>query len=196
MKKDIIIGVLLIVLGFVVGLLCRPDHIRDTTTTTQADTVVRYEKVKYTPLELKGKTIQLDVPKISALSMVYLPYDSTMVVYRDSVRYISLPRQYYYTSTEDAEIWHSGIDSTIDSLNVVAKNTTISKTETVTQLVRHTNHLRLGIEANYYSTPFIPIYLEYERMLHKNVGISARFFYDLPTRLYGVGVGVNAQIGW
>ena len=196
MKKDIIIGVLLIVLGFVVGLLCRPEHFRDEEKTIQTDTVVRYEKVSYTPLELKGKTIQLDVPKISALSMVYLPYDSTMVVYRDSVRYVSLPRQYFYTSTDDAEIWHSGIDSTIDSLNVFKKTKVISKTETTTQLVRHSNHLRLGIDANYYSAPFIPIYLEYERMLHKNVGISARFFYDLPTRLYGVGVGVNAQIGW
>jgi hypothetical protein len=133
MKKDIIIAVLILVLGFVLGLICRPEHFRDVTKMIQTDTVVRYEKVKYTPLELKGKTIQLDVPKISALSMVYLPYDSTMVVYRDCVRYISLPRQYYYTSTENAEVWHSGIDSTIDSLNVVAKNVVISKTETTTQ---------------------------------------------------------------
>ena len=194
--KDIIIGVLLIVLGFVVGLLCRPKLFRDTTTTAQNDTVVRYEKIKYTPLELKDKTIQLDVPKISALSMVYLPYDSTMVVYRDSVRYISLPRQYYYTSTEDAEIWHSGIDSTIDSLNVVAKNVILSKTETATKLVRHSNHLRLGVEASYCSTLSLPIYLEYEKMLHKNVGLRAGFFYDLPTRLYGLRVGANVQIGW
>lgn len=196
MKNNIIIGALLLILGIVMGILCRPKLFRDITTTTQTDTVVKYEKVKYTPLELKGKTIQLDVPKISALSMVYLPYDSTMVVYRDSVRYVSLPRKYYYTSTKDAEIWHSGIDSTIDSLNVVAKNTTISKTETVTQLVRHTNRLRLGIEANYYSTPFIPIYFEYERKLHRNIAINAKFFYDMNTRLYGVGAGVNVQIGW
>ena len=162
----------------------------------QTDTVVRYEKVSYTALELKGKTIQLDVPKISSLSMVYLPYDSTMVVYRDSVRYVSLPRQYYYTSTEDAEIWHSGIDSTIDSLNVVAKNMTISKTETVTQLVRHTNRLRLGIEASYCSTLSTPIYLEYESMLHRNIGINAGMFYDLQLRQYGVSVGLNVQVGW
>lgn len=196
MKRNIYIGVAILVIGFVVGLLCRPDHLRDEMKMVQTDTVVRYEKVSYTPLELKGKTIQLDVPKISSLSMVYLPYDSTMVVYRDSVRYVSLPRQYYYTSTEDAEIWHSGIDSTIDSLNVVAKNMTISKTETVTQLVRHTNRLRLGIEANYCSTLSTPIYLEYERMLQRNLGINARFFYDLPTRMYGVEIGVNIQIGW
>ena len=188
--------IIVLVIGIVMGILCQPEHFRDEVKMIQTDTVVRYEKIKYTPLELKGKTIQLDVPKISALSMVYLPYDSTMVVYRDSVRYVSLPRQYYYTRTEDAEIWHSGIDSTIDSLNVVAKNVVISKTETVAQLVRHTNRLRLGIEANYYSTPFIPIYLEYERKLHRNIGINAKFFYDLNTRLYGVGAGVNVQIGW
>lgn len=196
MKRNIYIGVAILVIGFVVGLLCRPDHLRDEMKMVQTDTVVRYEKVSYTPLELKGKTIQLDVPKISSLSMVYLPYDSTMVVYRDSVRYVSLPRQYYYTSTEDAEIWHSGIDSTIDSLNVVAKNVVISKTETTTQTIRHTNRLRFGIESRYCSTLSAPIYLEYERMLHRNVGINARFFYDLPTRMYGVGIGVNVQVGW
>ena len=183
-------------IGFVIGLLCRPEHFRDEVKMIQTDTVVRYEKIKYTPLELKGKTIQLDVPKISALSMVYLPYDSTMVVYRDSVRYVSLPRQYYYTRTEDAEIWHSGIDSTIDSLNVVAKNVVISKTETTTQTIRHDNRLRLGIESRYCSTLSTPIYLEYERMLHRNIGINAGMFYDLQLRQYGVSVGLNVQIGW
>lgn len=196
MKKNIIIGALLLMIGFVIGLLCRPEHFRDEVKMIQTDTVVRYEKIKYTPLELKGKTIQLDVPKISALSMVYLPYDSTMVVYRDSVRYVSLPRQYYYTRTEDAEIWHSGIDSTIDSLNVVAKNVVISKTETTTQTIRHDNRLRLGIESRYCSTLSTPIYLEYERMLHRNIGINAGMFYDLQLRQYGVSVGLNVQIGW
>ena len=196
MKSNIYIGVAILVIGFVVGLLCRPDHLRDEMKMVQTDTVVRYEKVSYSPLELKGKTIQLDVPKISSLSMVYLPYDSTMVVYRDSVRYVSLPRQYYYTSTEDAEIWHSGIDSTIDSLNIVAKNVVISKMETTTQLVRHANRLTFGVNAGYCSSVSVPIYIEYERTLHKHIGVRAKMYYDLPLKQYGVEAGVNVHFGW
>lgn len=196
MKKNIIIGALLLIIGIVVGLLCRPDHLRDEVKMVQTDTIFRFDTIKYSKLELIGKNYKLDLPKIAVPKLTFLNVEKIDTVYKDKVMYITYPREYYYTSVKDVEIWYSGIDSTIDSLNVVAKNVVISKTETTTKLVRHTNRLRLGIEANYYSTPFIPIYLEYERMLHRNIGFNARFFYDLPTRLYGVGVGLNVQIDW
>ena len=184
--------IVVLLLGLLIGAGTCYNHYRHIP--AQVDTVYKYEKVPYTPLELKGNTYELEIPQINVGKHVFIDVALLDTVYRDSIRYVVYPRQYYYTKVKDAEIWHSGIDSTIDSLNVVAKNTTISKTETVVK--RHSNHLRLGIEANYYSTPFIPIYLEYERMLHRNIGINAKFFYDLNTRLYGVGVGVNVQIGW
>jgi hypothetical protein len=58
------------------------------------------------------------------------------------------------------------------------------------------NSLSAGVELGYMSALSIPIYLEYERMLHKNIGINAQIFYDLPTRQVGVGVGVKAQMEW
>jgi hypothetical protein len=194
MKKNIIIGALLLIIGFVIGLLCRPEHFRDEVKMFQTDTIVRFDTIKYSKLELIGKDYKLDLPKIAVPELTFLNVEKIDTVYKDNVMYMTYPREYYYTSVKDVEIWYSGIDSTIDSLNVVAKNTTISKTETVVK--RHSNHLRLGIEANYYSTPFIPIYLEYERMLHRNIGINTKFFYDLNTRLYGVGAGFYVQIGW
>ena len=123
------------------------------------------------------------------------------VAVHDTIRvhdtlYIALPME---TKTYKGEEYYaevSGYQPSLDRIEVYPKTQVISKTETTTQLVTHSNRLRLGIEANYYSTPFIPIYLEYERMLHRNIGINARFFYDMNTRLYGVGGGVYVQIGW
>ena len=184
MKKDIIIGVLLIVLGFVVGLLCRPDHIREVAKKV-TDTLV----VVDTHIIEKPVLVERTVKEYRTVAV----HDTTVI--NDTV-YVVLPieRKTYKGEDYFAEI--SGYKANLERIEVYPKTKVISKTETTTQTVTHCNRLRLGIEANYYSTPFVPIYLEYERMLHKNVGISARFFYDLPTRLYGVGVGVNAQIGW
>ena len=184
MKKDIIIGVLLIVLGFVVGLLCRPEHFRDEVKML-TDTLV----VVDTHIIEKPVPVKVTAEKISLVAV----HDT--IVVNDTV-FVPIPieRKTYKGEDYFAEI--SGYKANLELIEVYPKTKVISKTETTTQTVTHSNRLRLGIDANYYSTPFIPIYLEYERMLHKNVGISARFFYDLNTGLYGVGAGVNAQIGW
>lgn len=190
--KKYIPYILVLVVGFVIGILCRPNHFRDATDMVK-DTLVIYDTTRYSKLELASKSYMLNVPKIERPSLVYIPADSTTIIYRDSIRYVTLPRQYFFTSTDDVEIWHSGIDSTIDSLNVVRKTQEITKT---TQPVTNRNALALGLEANYINSPFIPIYLEYERMLHKNASFYARVLYDIPSGSYGFGLGAKVGIGW
>ena len=192
MKKEIIIGALLLTLGFVIGILCRPNHFRDTADMVK-DTLVIYDTARYSKLELASKSYRLNVPKIESPSLVYIPADSTTIIYRDSVRYVTLPKQYFFTSTDDVEIWHSGIDSTIDSLNVVRKTEIITKH---VQPVTKYNRLALGIEASYINTLSIPIYFEYGRMLHKNVEIYARVMRDLKLDQTGVLIGTRYQFGW
>ena len=192
MKQNIIIGALLLIIGIAIGLLFRPNHFGDTADMVK-DTLVIYDTARYSKLELASKSYRLNVPKIECPSLVYIPADSTTIIYRDSIRYITLPRQYFYTKTDDAEIWHSGIDSTIDSLNVVRKTEIITKH---VQPVTKYNRLSLGIEPSYLNTFSIPIYLQYERMLHKNVGIYGQLQYDLQTRLFGFGLGAKISIGW
>ena len=192
MKKEIIIGALLLILGFVIGIICRPNHFRDATDMVK-DTLVIYDTARYSKLELASKSYRLNVPKIESPSLVYIPADSTTIIYRDSIRYVTLPRQYFFTSTDDVEIWHSGIDSTIDSLNVVRKTQEITK---VTQTVTNRNALGIGFEMNYINYPYIPIYLEYSYLLHRNVEMYARFLYDLPSHQIGVGLGTKVSIGW
>lgn len=157
----------------------------------QNDTTVRLDTIKYSNLELIGKNYRLDIPKVNVPELVYIPSDSINIIYRDSVRYVTLPRQYFFTETEDAEIWHSGVDSRIDSLNVFRQTKTITQ-KPVTKL----NALSLGMDLGYSCRAHIPIYLQYEYKLHKNVVAYGRIFYDTPVFCYGVSAGMRLQIEW
>ena len=194
MKKYIPYLVIFLV-GAVIGMwLYRQYHFRDATNEVQIDTVTVYDTARYSRLELTRNTFELDIPKIGMPELVYIPSDSTTIIYRDSVRYVTLPRQYFYTRTADAEVYHSGIDSRIDALNVFHKTQTITKT--VTQTVTKRNALSIGIETSYMNTLSTPIYLEYERMLHKNLGFYVQVAYDLPSQEIGFGLGAKISIGW
>ena len=193
MKTNIYIGVIVFLLGIVAGglLLTLGSVERE----EEPEIVIEghSDTIFYSRLDLKAKTYKIDVPKISVKNYIYVQSDSVKVVYKDSIQYIMLPRQYYYTNTDDAEIWHSGIDSTIDSLNVVRKTEVITKT---TQEPFKKNRLSLGAEVGYFTFPYIPIYLEYSRMLHRNVEFYVRALYDVPSESCGASVGAKLQVGW
>ncbi len=193
MKKYIPYLVIFLIGAFAGIWAHRQYHRTHTEEEVQRDTVVRHDTIKYSKLELIGKNYTLDVPKIKRREYVFIPADSTTIIYRDSVRYVTLPRQYFYTKVKDAEIWHSGIDSTIDSLNIVVKTAEITKN---TISAQPKNSIGIGIEPSYMNTLSIPIYLEYERMLHKNVGIYGQIAYDLPSKTFGVGIGAKVSVGW
>ena len=171
----------------------RQYHFRDATKMSQNDTIVRYDTIKYSKLELIGKDYRLDIPKIDNPRMVLVPADSATTIYRDSVRYVALPRQYYFTETEDAQIWHSGIDSTIDSLNVVRKTQEVTQTALAKPKL---NSIGIGIETGYMTTLSTPIYIEYERTLKPWISVYGQIAYDLPSQKYGVGIGLKMQLEW
>lgn len=193
MKKNIVIGVLMLIVGTIGGWLCRGYHFRDTTKMFQSDTVTVFDTMRYSRLELVRNTYRLDIPKIDNPRMVLVPADSATIIYRDSVRYVTLPRQYFYTKVEDAEIWHSGIDSTIDSLNVVRKTQEVTKTA---QTKPKLNSIGIGVGTTYMTALSTPIYIEYERMLKPWLSVYGQIAYDLPWQKYGVGIGLKAQIEW
>ena len=191
MKKNLIILASILVLGMVAGVwLCRELHPAHRSAEQQRDTIVRY--IKYTPLELKAKTIKLDVPKLSTIAMVFIPYDSTKVVYRDKIQYLTAPREYYFTKTDEAEIYHSGIDSRIDSLKIVSIITNVSK-----PIPKERKHsIEIGIEASYARTFEMPVQLEYSYMLKPWMSVYGYAQYELFTKQFGVGAGTKVQIGW
>ena len=131
MKKILIataafIGTLLI--GFIIG---RSEHFRDATKMVQIDTTVVYDTVRYSKLQLKSDTYTLDIPRINKV-FVLVPMEKTDTIIKEDKVSMAMEREFRFTETEDVQIWHSGIDSTIDSLNVFKKEVVISKTETTT----------------------------------------------------------------
>ena len=186
--KNIIIGASFLVIGIVMGLLFRPKQ-----TDEKIITKIEYKTKYYSSLELQGKTYKIDVPEIGVQKYIYVAVDSVSVIYKDSIQYVMLPREYYRTNIDDVEIFHSGIDSKIDSLKFS------HKTEVVTNKIRPTakrNNLELGIEADYCTSFSLPVYIEYERMVRKNIGIKTSLYYDMRVRQWGLLIGTSLQFAW
>lgn len=186
--------VCIFVIGAAIGmLLCRRYHVKRNFEEVQRDTVVRYDTVRYSRIDLSSKTQKLNVPKVSTSEFVIMPEKSVSIVYRDSIRYVTLPRQHYFTETGDVQIWHSGIDSRIDSLNVMRQTQQI--TETV-RIKEKKNHLSLGIEANYLQGISVPVKIQYTRDITRHFAVYGYAERDLALRQWGVGIGTKVSIGF
>lgn len=196
MKKSIPYLVIFLI-GALAGMWAhRQYHFRGVTKMPQNDTIVRFDTIRYSRLELTTNSYRLDIPKVSTPEWVYVPSDSTTIIYRDSVRYVTLPRQYFFTRTADAEIYHSGIDSRIDSLNVFHKTQTITHTQTVSQTVTKRNELSLGIGLAYSTDLFAPVQLEYSYNALPWLSVYGYAEYELFRKQFGIGAGTRVRIGW
>lgn len=186
--KKYIPHIVVLIVGIVIGALCREHHFRNIVDNPQRDTVFVHDTTEYTKEVLAEST---KVVHQKDTEYIYIEVRDT--IEKEKKVYVPMPRQYYHTRVKDAEIFHSGIESQIDSLNIFSTTANIMQTYLPKE---KKNYLALGIEANYIDRPYIPIYLQYSRMLHKNVEIYGKVMYDLPTRLWGVGIGTNVQLGW
>lgn len=183
MKKNIIIGALLLILGLVSGLfICRSCSTPEEAEIVQIDTVVVRDTIReYYPIEKEKKVV-----------------DTMRIVVRDTVRiadtlYMSLPLEVKLYSTDEYYAEVSGYRPSLDYIEVYPKTTII--TQSVSKATTK-NTLSIGMETSYLNTVSIPIYLEYGRMLHKNVEIYGQIFYDLPGKQWGAGIGAEFKFDW
>lgn len=124
--------------------------------------------------------------------------DTILVVVKDTTvmydtTYVVLPKEVKEYKGEEYYAKVSGYRPNLDEIEVYPKTTIITKTE---MIAPDKNILSFGIDASYLDAFYIPIYIEYERRLHKNVGIHARMLYDLPRKSIGAEVGASVNIGW
>ena len=181
MKKNLIILASVLILGMVVGVwLCSKLHPSHRQVSHQRDTIIRDTLTIEKPVPVKVTEKE---------TLLVAVHDTTFI--NDTI-FVPIPIDKKIYKAEDYLVEISGYKANLDKIEVYPKTTYLKSVETVT----NRNLLKFGIEPSYCNTLSIPIYLEYERMLHRNIGINAKFFYDLNTRLYGVGAGVNIQIGW
>ena len=130
--------------------------------------VVLYRDTSYSRLSL-GDIKKLDVPKVKGVpSLLYIPETEIRTVVKDSVRYVVLNREYKFLDNEDVKIWFSGVDPTIDSLQV-KRHTVIQKE----LWKRHSVSLSGEVGFN-----MLGVGAEYEYNVLKWFSVSANAGYD------------------
>lgn len=173
--------VIVLLVGMVIGWLCRPINVKDTIV-VQKDTIIVRDTL----------TIEKPIPvKVTQKETLLVAVTDTLRV-KDTL-YITLPKEVKVYANKDYYAEVCGYQPSLDYLEIYQKTTTISKTETVKE---KKNYLSAGVEVGWCINPYTPIYLEYSRMLHKNVRMKAGVFRDLVKQENGVRFGIEAQIGW
>lgn len=182
--KKIIPYVILLILGIVAGWLCREHHFRGEVE-VQTDTLYIPDTIFIEKLVVK---------EVKETDTMYVAIRDTVV--KNDTTYIPLPRESKTYGDERYTAVVSGYQPSLDRLEIYLKNQVVTKYVVKEQTVTNRNTLSLGIEPSYLNSLSIPIYLEYERMLHKNVGIYGQIAYDIPSKSFGVGIGIKAGIQW
>ena len=180
--KTCSVAIVLLLVGMVIGWLCRPVN-DDDTILVQRDTIlVRDTLVIDKPAEVKTEYVA---------ERILVEVRDTLWLHDTLFVQLPMQKKFYKEDTYYAEV--SGYNPNLDYLEIYQRTITITKTETPKE---KRNHLAVGMDASWCIKPSIPIYLEYTRKLHRNVEFNAGVFHDLVLGETGFRFGVNANIGW
>lgn len=185
MKKIVWSLIAIVAIGVAAGSLFNVIFPKKAKVTEKTDTLYVY------------KTVTIEKPVLKETKVV----DTILVAIRDTVvkndtTYIALPRESKTYGDDRFTAVVSGYKPSLDRLDIYIERQTVTKYLIPEPKKPKMNYLALGAEVAYVGGLSIPIYLEYERLLHKNVGIYGKVVYDLPTKNIGAGVGVRAKVGW
>lgn len=185
MNKNLYIGVIVFLLGIVAGgLLFNRCSTPEKEILTQRDTLVIKDTISIEkPTEIRYQKITETIP---------VPVQDTVVVHDTLFVLLTKEVREYKDSMYYAVV--SGYEPHLDFIEIYPETKVIK--EVKTEMITKQNRLSLGLEAGMFTSPYAPIYLEYERMLHKNVDIYARIMYDVVSMNRGVSIGAKFQVGW
>ena len=194
--KKILYYILSFLIGLGIGILAcviNPMKITTRDTLVDSDTTQKVIVKYFTPLELAKNTIKLNVPKVSTKEYIYVQADSTTLIYRDSIAFVTLPRGNYYTKQDDIEIWHSGVGSRIDSLSYKMRETTI----TDTYKRRDWKHeISLSANIGYHNMLMLPIELKYLYCPKRWIGVGGKLEYEPLHKTTGIFATASFRFGW
>lgn len=180
--KNIIIALSILVMGFVIGLLCRRTEYVETTIVERDTTVVVDTHIVEKPVPYKVTVTDTLLKEV------------TDTVRLNDTLYVRLPLEKREYRRDEFYAVVAGYEPRLIHIEVYPK--TVYVTEKLRETVSQRNYLSAGVDVVYMGSPYIPIYLEYERMLHRNFSIHVRGMRDLLSGTNGVIVGAEAQIGW
>lgn len=134
----------------------------------EPERIVEYRDTSYSRLSL-GDIKKLDIPEVRGVpSVLYIPDTEIRTVIKDSIRYVVMDREHKFLNNPDVDIWYSGIDPTIDSLQV--KRQTVIQKE---PWKRHSISLSGEVGFN-----MLGAGAEYEYSVFKWFSVSANAGYD------------------
>lgn len=180
--------VIVLAVGIIAGMWgCRTYYVQREMD-VQRDTIFVHDTIEYTKEVLAERT---KVVHRKDTEYVYIRLTDT--IYRDSVRFVTLPRQYYRTKVEEAEIWHSGVESRIDSLRIFSTIANITETKyakakkhsiTLYGSVGWMDRLRLPVGGKYLYHPF------------PWLAVGGKVEHDFAQSITGVYATTEINFGW
>lgn len=153
----------------------------------EPERIVEYRDTSYSRLNM-GTVFKLETPKVSRVpSVIFIPETEVKIEYRDSIRYVVLDREHKFLDNPDVKIWYSGIDPTIDSLQV--------KRQTIVQKEPWKRHsIGLEGETGYYGDFGLMAGIVYEYNVFKSLSVSAKAGYDFYVEKPYVAVELNLTV--
>lgn len=153
----------------------------------EPERIVEYRDTSYSRLDM-GAVFKLEAPQVSRVpSLLFIPETEVKIEYRDSIRYVVLDREHKFLDNPDVKIWYSGVNSTIDSLQV--------KRQTVIQKEPWKRHsIELEGETGYYGDFGLMAGAVYEYNVFKWFSVSAKAGYDFYIEQPYVAFGAKIRL--
>ena len=156
----------------------------------QTDTIVVNDTLRFGAEEIKTKRVE---PQRVEYVYVTLPPEVVEKVVRDTT-FMEVPvvREHFYSEVDDVRIWHSGIASSIDSLENVRKTKLV--TNKVIKDIKHS----VGIYANAgFADGFsIPIGVRYTYHPKRWLGIGVKAEHDMIKDHINVMGTLEISLAW
>lgn len=192
MKKSTVISICAIIVGVLLGHLLSQIIPRKPVEVVieKHDTIFVYDTIRYGKDELADATKKLPPP--AEPEYIYLPeYIVRTEVIHDTT-YIALQRQQYFTEMDDLCIWHSGVQSRIDSVDFVSRSYVIKQT----YQKQKRNAISAGLEASYMDSFRLPFKAQYTRDINDWFAVYGFAEYDLMSKRFGGGIGGKVKFTW
>ena len=187
-RYNIYIAITLFVIGVVIGIWSCRKHYMRVEKDVQRDTIVVRDTIHYTKEKIVTKKVLVEKP-----CTVYVQAIDT--IYKDSICYVALPRQHYFSKVKGVEIYHSGIDSTIDSLNYVTNTTNITNITQRPKFHKHTITIYGSI--GYGNQAVIaPCGAKYLYHPIRWFGVGGKYEHDWFLKTHAILATTEINIGW
>ena len=157
-----------------------------TETITERDTVyVSKDEMKTDELpKVEKEYVYVQIPPEVIEKVIH----DTTYIYKD----IPLQKEHYHTKANDVEIWHSGIQSSIDSLINVRETKIVNNV--YRKDIKHT--ISIGVDVGYSGDFRMPLQLEYSHNLARWISVGVYAEYEPLLQQFGGGVTAKANISW